>query len=529
MAEKFGDAQALVVRSARGRAEWSYLELHRAAREVARALAAAGVGKASRVGILMANRAEYITSLFGIAMAGGVAVALNTFSTPAELQHQVQISGIGWLLFDGRLLKQDFARTLAEIDLGPDLTGLVELDSVTDTEPASGRFSAWADFLAAGAAVDPETIDARARMVDASDAAGVFFSSGTTAQPKAIVHCHRAFTVQWWRWPRVFAMREPVRSWTGNGFFWSGNVSMTIGTALSTGGAMILQPAFDADQALAAIEEERVTFLGGRPHQWARVQSAPRWADADLSSLKYVTKGDLVTDHPSVQTDWHTPNAFGTSETMTICTAFDAETSAEEYGGSVGGPLPGNALKIVDPVNRAVLPVGQRGEMCIKGPTLMSGYLGKTPEQCFDDEGYYCTGDGGYVDAQGRFFWEGRLTAIIKSGGANVSPDEVDAEIARFPGVKRCQTVGVPDDLLGEVVVACIVPLPGATISTMALLAKLKERLASFKLPRHLLVLSDEEFALTANEKPVIAEIRRVAAAKLVAVNDAGVGVSSDA
>lgn len=291
----------------------------------------------------------------------------------------------------------------------------------------------------------------------------------------------------------------------------------------------LVRQCVDDVQALAAIEEERVAFLAGRPHQWARVQSAPRWADADLSSLKYVTKGDLVTDHPSVRTDWHTPNAFGTSETMTICTAFDAETSAEAYGGSVGGLLPGNALKIVDPVTRAVLPVGQRGEMCIKGPTLMSGYLGKTPEQCFDDEGYYCTGDGGYVDAQGRFFWEGRLTAIIKSGGANVSPDEVDAEIARFPGVKRCQTVGVPDDLLVEVAVACIVPLPGATIAQMALLAKLKELLASFKLPRHLLLLSDEEFALTVNEKPVIAEIRRVAAARLAAMNDAGGGASSDA
>jgi fatty-acyl-CoA synthase len=509
---KFGVEDAIIMHSAGGRTCWSYDKLHEQASDVAKALIARGHSKGARVGVLMANRPEYLAALFGIAMAGGVAVALSTFSTRDELTHLLNVSAVELLLFDSRVLKQDFAAMLRD---SVTKARAVQLDSVTNNDPPAPGFESWADFLAGGKAVSHEQVCAIAATVNPDDTAAIFFSSGTTSLPKGIVHAHRAFCIQWWRWPRVFAMREPVRSWTGNGFFWSGNVSMTVGTAFSTGGAVILQPAFDADDALRVIEEERVTCLLGRPHQWARVQSAPRWATADLSALKYVTKGDLITEHPTVQTSWSTPNAFGTTETMTICTAFDADTSPDDYAGSVGAPLPGNSLKIVDPLTGAIVPIGERGEMCIKGPTLMRGYLDKSAADCFDPDGFYWTGDGGYVDAEGRFYWEGRLTDLIKTGGANVSPDEVDAVIAKFPGVKRTQTVGVPDDLLGERVVSCIVALEGVMIDEAGLATHLRERLASYKCPRAILVLSENEFSKTGNEKPVVADIRKAAIDRL--------------
>jgi len=516
---RYGPADAVVMRTDQGRICWSYDELHARAVAVAKALIAQGLGKDARVGVLMANRPEYLAALFGIAMAGGVTVALSTFSTPAELEHLIEASAISLLLFDTRVLKQDFATMLGQIRHGPFLRRLVQLDCVTDSTPPGSGFESWQDFIASGADIPDSAAAARAASVSPADIGGIFFSSGTTSLPKGIIHSQRAFCIQWWRWPRVFAMREPVRSWTGNGLFWSGNISLVIGTGLATGGAAVLQPVFDAGDALAVIEAERVSFLAGRPHQWARVHAAAGWASADLSSLKYVTKGELITEHPSVKTDWSTPNAFGTTETMTICTAFDADTSAEDYAGSVGGPLPGNSLKIVDPLTGALVPIGVRGEMCIKGPTLMSGYLGKSLEQCFDEEGYYCTGDGGYIDAAGRFFWEGRLTDMIKTGGANVAPEDVDTCIATFPGIKRSQTVGVPDALLGEMVVSCIVPIEGVTLDEAALLAFLKARLASFKCPRKLLYFDEAEFALTGNEKAKSADIRQLAVARLAAEN----------
>ncbi|QIG80729.1 class I adenylate-forming enzyme family protein [Stakelama tenebrarum] len=537
--ERYGDAEAVVLRTGEARISWSYKDLWDRAMEVARALVACGVAKDSRVGILMTNRPEFLSSLFGIAMAGGVPVALSTFSTPAELEYLVQSSQASVLLFEQQVLKKDFGAMLAEAEpaiaaaapgglvseVFPFLNRLVAVGGVPGaSEPADvttgGAVESWDQFIGHGDASLDAVIAGRAASVAPTDPGGIFFSSGTTSLPKGILHSQRAFAIQWWRWPRVFAMREPVRAWTGNGFFWSGNCAMVVGSALSTGGAVVLQRYFDAEEALRIMEAERTSFVNGRPHQWARLQEAPNWAEADLSSLHYIPRSELMLQHPTVESDWYLPMSFGTTETMTICTSYSADTDPAEYKGSCGVPLPGNMLKIIDPDTREIVPLGERGEMCIKGPTLMSGYLGKAPEDCFDEQGYYCTGDGGYVDAEGRFFWEGRLTAMIKTGGANVAPDEVDDELARYPGIRRAQTVGVPDDLLGEKVVACIVAQDGAALDSDAIVAFLKERLASFKVPREILFFDDAEMEVTGSGKVKFTVLREMAVKRLAATEE---------
>ena len=529
---RYAGAEALVMHTAAGVERWSYEMLWERSVEVAKALIASGVGKDSRVGILMVNRPEYLSSVFGVGLAGGVAVALSTFSTPVELEHLIAVSGISVLLFDGRVLKRDFGAVLAELEPAlldaapgalqstkfPFLRQLVRLDSVTadDAGDLKARsFESWTDFLGRGRTVTDAIVEARAATVAPSDAGGLFFSSGTTSLPKGILHAQRAFAIQWWRWPRVMCVKGPARAWTGNGFFWSGNITMIVGVALSTGGCIVLQPYFEPEQALRLWEAERVNYLSGRPHQWARLQEAPNWASADLSSLHYITNAELLKQHPSVKTDWRLPMTFGTTETNTAATTYTADTSPEQYAGSAGEPLPGNLLKIVDPLTGAVVPRGQRGEICLKGPTLMLGYIGKAVEDVLDDEGYYRTGDGGYVDDVGRLYWEGRLTEIIKTGGANISPPEIDAVIALYPGVRRTQTVGVPHDTLGEMAVACIVPHEGVDIDEDALRAFLKERLASFKVPRRFLFLQEEEMAVTANGKVKSGELRQLAEKRL--------------
>jgi fatty-acyl-CoA synthase len=531
---RYAGHEALVMRYPSGeRVSWTYDELWNRSIEVAKALIATGVGKGTRVGVLMTNRLEHVSSLFGIALAGGVTASLSTFSTATELEYLVQASGVSILLYDRQVLKHDFGTMLCDIEpqirnsapgrLGstkfPFLRRLVALDNVTagrDHAAEDGlAVERWPEFLARGEALSDALVEARAEWVKPSDAGGLFFSSGTTSVPKGILHAQRAFSIQWWRWPRVLSVKEPVRSWTGNGFFWSANITMVLGTALSTGGAVILQPTFEAEAALRLLEAERVSLMNGRPHQWARLQAAPNWSAADLSSVRYVTRGELVRAHPTVKSEWERPNSYGTTETMTIFSAFTADTPAEERAGSFGAPLPGNILKVVDPQTGAVIPRRQRGEICLKGPTLMMGYIDKTLEEAFDEEGYFRTGDGGYVDDAGRLYWEGRLNDIIKTGGANVSPEEVDAAIATYPGVKRTQTVGVPHETLSEMVVSCIVPVEGATLAEDEIVGHLKKRLASFKLPRRVLFFADAEFALTGNEKVKVKEIRELAAKRL--------------
>jgi len=534
--DRNGAAEAVVLRTGEDRLSWSYDELLARSMEVARALVASRIGKDARVGILMTNRPEFVSSLFGIALAGAVPVALSTFSTPSELDYLIKASQVTLLLFEQQVLTKDFHEIIVELEPRitaaesgslvserfPFLQHLVALGGIPGTqEPedtrTGGAVEAWGAFLARGEQVSDDCVFARADSVHPADTGGIFFSSGTTSLPKGIVHSQRAFTIQWWRWPRSFVMNEPVRSWTGNGFFWSGNCSMVWGTAFSTGGTLVLQRYFDADEALELIEAEKLSFINGRPHQWARLQAADNWASADLSSLKYIPRGELIWEHPTVDTDWSVPMAFGTTETMTVCTGFSADTPPEYYLTSFGGPLPGNTLKIVDPMTGEILPLGQKGEMCVKGPTLMSGYLGKAPEECFDDSGFFCTGDGGYVDEEGRFFWEGRLTDMIKTGGANVAPVEVDDVIAKFPGVKRTQTVGVPDDLLGEMVVACIVPIDGVELSPEEIIAFVKKEIASFKVPRRVLFFTDDDYAITGSEKVKSSVVRELAVKRLEA------------
>jgi fatty-acyl-CoA synthase len=527
---RHGPREALVLRTAADRIAWTYDDLLARSIEVAAALIASGVGRDTRVGILMTNRPEFVSALFGISLAGGVPVALSTFSTPSEMDYLLKASQISLLLFEPEVLKKDFHAMLVELEPAiartgpgtlvseryPFLRHLVALGDIGSCGPiAGGAVEGWAAFLARGDGIGKALVLARADTVMPNDIGGIFFSSGTTSQPKGIVHAQRAFCVQWWRWPRNFGMNEPVRAWTGNGFFWSGNVSMVLGSALSTGGAAVLQRYFDAEEALTLIEQEKIAFINGRPHQWARLQAARNWASADLSSLKYIPRGELIWEHPTVDTDWRVPNAFGCTETMTINTGFTVDTLPEYYKDSFGAPLPGNILKIVEPLTGEIVPRGVKGELCVKGPTLMMGYLGKTPEECFDDQGFFCTGDGGHVDEEGRFYWQGRLTDMIKTGGANVSPLEVDDVVARIHGVKRTQTVGVPDDLLGEMVVTCIVPVDGVTLDEAEIAAFIKTEIASFKVPRRVLFFTDHDYALTGNEKVKAGLVRELAMARL--------------
>jgi acyl-CoA synthetase (AMP-forming)/AMP-acid ligase II len=528
-----GAREAVVMHQPDGVVRWSYADLWQRSTEVAQALIAAGAAKDSRVGILMTNRPEYLAALFGIALAGGVCVALSTFSTPEELQHLLQASGVSILLFEDRVQKKNFSQMLCDMEPAfasaspagfasakfPFLKKCVRLAGCTsDQLPELIRaFEAWNDFIAAGRGVSADIVAARTASVAPSDIGGIFFSSGTTSLPKGIIHSQRAFAIQWWRWPRVTCIREPVRCWTGNGFFWSANITMVVGIAFATGGAVILQPLFEAEEALRLIEAEKISFMNGREHQWARLQAASNWSSTDLSSLRYVTRREIIMQHPTVSCDWDVPPSYGTTETMTINCGYTSETSDAEYAGSFGEPLPGNILKIIDPSSGAIVARGERGEICIKGPTLMLGYIGKSAEDTFDDEGFFRTGDGGYVDAKGRLYWEGRLNGIIKTGGANVSPEEVDLAITRYPGVKRTQTVGVPDAMLGEMVVACIVPIEGVTLDEADIIAFLKTSLASYKLPRRVLFFAESEFALTGNEKAKAGDLKVIAEKRLSA------------
>jgi acyl-CoA synthetase (AMP-forming)/AMP-acid ligase II len=523
----YGEREALVLRTATDVTRWTYADLWERAIEVACALRACGVGKDTRVGILMTNRPEWIAAAFGTSLAGGVAVTLSTFSTPSELDYLLQVSSVSVLLFERRVLKKDFAAILAELE--PEIARtrpggalrsarypfLRHLAAI-GTEPAgTAAIGTWDDFLARGRAEPRELVEATAAAVQRSDTAVLFFSSGSTSKPKGIISAHRGVAVQLWRFRRMYQVgpEDHVRCWTANGLFWSGNFGMAFGVTLASGGALVLQQAFDATEALELMQAERVNCPLAWPHQWAQLEGAPNWEKVDLSSMRFVDYSTPLARHPTVSSKWFEPgHAYGNTETFTITTCFPANTPPEVTGDSSGEALPGVTLKIVDPLAGAAVPLGERGEICVKGPTLMLGYVGTPLDETLDADGFFHTGDGGYLDDRGRLFWEGRLTDIIKTGGANVSPREVDEALAVYPGVKVTQTVGVPHDTLGEVVVACVVPHEGASLDSYAIRAFLRERLASYKVPRYVIFFREDEITLTGSAKIKSSDLRQLAA-----------------
>ena len=528
--ERYGPREALVSQRLDGTLErWSYHDLWQGALDVAKALTALGLAKGERVGVLMTNRAEFITATFGTALAGGVATLLSTFSTASELEYMLAQSACSVLLFDRHVLKKDFAEMLCEIEPAIMTSAPGKLASrnfpflrhlaMLEGGEAMGAIETWDSFIARGAGVPQSIIDARAATATPSDPGGLFFSSGSTGKPKGILSAHRGVAIQCWRMAPQQGLGENVRYWTANSFTWSGNFSMALGAPLAAGGTLVLQRIFEPAAALRLMETEKVDFLFAWPHQWAQLIDAPNWLDTDLSALKYIDIDSSITRHPSVKTSWIQPHhCYGNTETFTLTTAYPAGTTREQAANSHGLPLPGNSVKIVEPLTGALVPLGTRGEIAIKGPTLMLGYVGIPLDQSTDSEGYFRTGDGGYLDEHGRLFWEGRLNDIIKTGGANVSPVEVDDILETCPGVKVTKTVGVADELLGELVVTCIVPQDGVRLSEDEVRSFARGLLASYKVPRRVLFFDSTELQTTGSAKIKTAELRELATKRLSAV-----------
>ncbi len=530
VAGKFGPNEAAVIHLDGKAVRWTYDDLLAQSLAVARSLVALGIAKGTRVGVLATNRLEFLAGLFGASLAGGIASTISTFYTATELDEVLRVSGISVLLFERRVLKKDYLEILSGLEpqvmtSAPGALASLKFPylryiAMLDSDEGEGAAEGWSTFLARGTDVSPELVEARGAAVSPSDVGMLKFSSGSTGKVKGILSAHRAVCLQLWRWAQWYAVDPafPVRMWSANGFFWSGNFAMALGGTLSCGGSLVLQRWFDAEEALDLMAKEKVSFLNAWPHQWAQLEGAANYATADLSALHYIDCTTPIARHPSVKTDWREPaQAYGNTETFTLITVYPSGTSEDVTAKSHGIPTAGSTVKIVDPLTGATMPLGERGEIAVKGPTLMLGYLGIPLDQSLDEDGFLRCSDGGYIDEQGRLFWEGRLNDIIKTGGANVSPLEIDAVIREYPGVKLSQTVGVPDELLGEMVVGCIVlhadkSLDEATIKSFA-----KEKLASYKVPRRVLFFAEDELKTTGSAKIKTDELRKLAAGRLAA------------
>ncbi len=511
------ERESVVSYDAEGRHAWTYDDLERAARLVGSSLIASGLRPGERVGVLMGNRPSWFASAFGVALAGGVLVPVNTYLERDELAYVLAHAELSGLLMQSELAGHDYLAKLSPLLDDGTLPDLRRVACVGLTE-RRGSIDPWASFLEGGNAVPAGELDERAAAVTPDEDGIIIYTSGTAAKPKGVVHAHRTPCLQSRRFVRHFCLDETTRAWTAMPLFWSAGFAMVMGGTLAAGGCVVLQEFFEPGEALGLLERERVTTPHGWPHQLAELEEHPRWAEADLSALKHIESFGPFGRHPSVRVPvdaWSSRSAYGLTETFTIITSVPSDEPAEIRDRTHGRLLPGTEIRILDPATGAPQPAGVDGEITVAGPAMMKGYLKVPPEDVFDVDGFFRTGDAGSVDADGFLHWTGRTSDLIKTGGANVSPVEIETELLRHPDLKLAAAVGVPHATLGQIVVVIAVVHEGATVDEDDVRTFLRGRIASYKIPRRVVFVREEELTLTGNAKPRPDELRALAASRL--------------
>jgi len=499
------------------------------ARAIGKALLAGGLAKGARVGVLIGNRPEWVASAFGVALAGGVLVPINTFATPIERDYVLRHSDTSVLLLQQSLLRRNFLAELFEQHpefeqhaagrLWCEALPFLRRVACLGLSEGRGIAESWQDFLGSGGALSDALARAAAEEVTPTDDGILLYTSGTTAHPKGIVHLQRAPVIQSWRFAEYMDLDAEDRVWTAQPFFWTAGLAMSLGATLAAGATLVLQETFEPGAALALIETERVTVVHAFPHQEKALAEHPDAATRSLRSVVKLRAGSPLSARAGITEDTCSRHAsYGMTATFNLATAYPARTPAKLRDGTSGPPLPGIEVRIVDPETGVPLPPGVPGEIAVRGLTLMRGYHKVEPEHVFDPEGFFRTQDSGFLDAQDVLHWTGRLSSLIKTGGANVSPLEIEAALADHPSIKVGLAVGVPHPTLGEVVVLCAVASGrGTEPRESEIRGFLRERLAPYKVPRRVLFFRENELAYTGSQKIQLGPLREAALRRLQA------------
>jgi acyl-CoA synthetase (AMP-forming)/AMP-acid ligase II len=504
----------------------TYAELEAKVRELARALIGAGVVKGARVAVWIANSPEVIVAAYAVASVGAVLVPVNTFASASERDYILRHSDASVLLLQVALGKQRFLDDLLAAHPGLATgspgrlraTAFAHLRRVVglDLGARRGGVETWEELLAYGRDVSDALLDAVRGSVAPTDDGLIIYTSGTTSHPKGVLHTQRAAVLQAHHFGDMLRFTPEDRLYTTYPFFWTAGIAMSIGGAFAAGARLLVQPTFEPGAALAMIERERATAIHAWPHQHKALAEHPSAVQRDLSSLRMIECHSPIAALAGVTEDLYNYGAsYGLSETFTICSAIRADAPPDERHGSSGRPCPGMQLRIVDPTSGAPLGAGAEGEIAVKGVTLMRGYYKVAPEQVFDGDGYYHTQDGGSIDARGVLHWTGRLGNLIKTGGANVSPVEIQELLESHPDLKVGIPVGVEHPTLGEALVLCAVPVDGATPDEAAVRAWLRARLAAYKVPKRVLFFRAEELTYTGNQKIQVEPLKQAALRRL--------------
>jgi fatty-acyl-CoA synthase len=495
----------------------TYAQLWEGAVRVARGLIGLGVQPGDHVGILMANCVEFFEAFFGAAAAGAVVVPINSRYRSVELAHVVADADLVVLLTSDLVAEHvDHVERIRE--------GLPELRDALD--PAAldlraapclksavvlgvGAHDGFLDrqaFATVADTISPSDVDRRRWRVRVRDVGMMMYSSGTTAQPKGCVITHEAIvrngiaTGQ-----QRFGVQAGDRFWDPMPMFHMSGVLPMIGV-LAAGAAYLCMVRVDAAESLDFMERERVTLaFPSFAFLAMEMINDPTFPDRDLSQLRILnTSGEPETLRKIQAAIPHVTlmNPYGCTEVGGVVCFSEVTDTLEQRTTLSGRPLRGMDVRIVDPHNQPV-PPWTEGEIVVRGYALLERYH-KDPEKtaaAIDDGGWFHTGDLGVMDPEGRVGYRGRLKDMLKVGGENVAALEIENLLAGHPAVAVCQVVGRPHERLGEVPVAFVELVRGATLSEQHLIDFCVGKVASFKVPREVRFVTDWPMSATKIQK----------------------------
>jgi fatty-acyl-CoA synthase len=499
LAARFPRQEALVGDGRR----YTYAALRAEVRAFAKGLHALGVRKGDPVAILMGNKPEWIIADLAICSLGAIMVAVNTWVTSRELGYVLAHSDARMLIASDHFLKADYFAMLE--DLEPLAHSAPRLERIIHVGARAYRDSiSFENVHARGRAVPDAEIDRAACAIDSKEVAYLLYTSGSTSTPKGVQLQHYALIENMWHIGERMHVTEHDRLWLAVSLFWGLGCENALFNLLTHGGCVVLQESFEPAEALRIIAAERCTLFYGTPNMAQALSEHPDRRQYDLSSLRSGgTVGTPEQIKRIVDLGAHEIcNIYGLTETYGNCTVTDAAEPPDIRLTSVGHPLPGVDLRIVDPETGSALPQGEVGEIRVKGYVTVGYYKDADKNRAaFDPNGYFITGDLGLLDAEGRLYFRGRIKEMIKTGGINVAPVEVEETLMTHPAVKLACVTGVPDAQRDEVVAALIVCHPEQSVAQADLLALCRRELAAYKVPRLMKFVTEAELPLTVTGK----------------------------
>jgi acyl-CoA synthetase (AMP-forming)/AMP-acid ligase II len=496
-AARFGDKAFAMI----GDQRITYREADERSGRLARALLASGIGKGAHVGLLAPNGPDWIVGWLAATRIGAVAVLLNTYGKAKELGWILRHADIQVLLTVDRHLGNDYLERLEAA--APELAGQSAERILIASHPFLRSVWTWGantrdwagsvDELAARGDQVPEALLREAESeVAPSDPMAFVYSSGSTADPKGAVHSHGAAVRHA---HNLWQMRDLASDdviYTPMPLFWVGGFSFSLIAAMHAGAALVFEEQFEPGATLELIERERVTQVLGWPHMAKALIDHPSFPDRDLSAVRGGNLTALLPQDQQVDAEVPKANSLGMTETLGPHTFANKDPLPTGKEGSFGFTVPGVEHKIVDPVTLEDAPVGETGELWVRGYSLMLGLHKRERAETFTADGWYRTGDGGHFDADGHFYFTGRMGDLIKSSGMNITPRDVEIVIEAMPEVAMAFVTGVPHPDRGQDVVAAVALRPGETLDADEIKAGVKAEIASYKVPRHVAVYANQ-------------------------------------